>query len=92
MYNSYKAGAKKVNIRIDSLNDYIEITFSDDGNGLDKIITNPEKIFEMGFTTTKNGTGVGLAHSREIVNKMNGQIFINEKEEKGFELKVRLKK
>lgn len=91
LYNSYKAKAKKLDITISELESFVEITFSDDGNGLNEAISEPNRIFELGFTTT-NGSGVGLAHSKKIIEKMGGNILLNLENDTGFELKVRIKK
>lgn len=90
IFNSYKAKAKNLTISVHSDNDWITVIFSDDGNGVDKSISEINRVFEMGFTTT-GGSGVGLAHAKKIVDDMNGEIYINTEVEKGFELRVRIR-
>lgn len=90
IYNSFKAQAKKIDISIDGNKDNVEIEFKDDGIGLSDKIENPERIFELGFTTT-NGTGVGLAHAKKTIEKWNGSIYLSEKQKNGLSIIVRLK-
>lgn len=79
--NSGKAGAKKVQIDIKNNKEgYLVIQFSDDGKGVDpKLQNNIEKIFELGITTT-DGSGIGLNHVKDGLNKINGDIrFVDNK-------------
>ncbi len=56
------------------------------------MIINPQEIFDKGFTTT-TGSGLGLFHVATIVKKeLNGDIEVNNKCKKGFELIIRLKR
>ena len=87
--NSIKAHAKNIFIDFLEIDGFIEISFIDDGNGLDKSITNPNDIFELGFTTT-DGTGIGLASAKKTLEDINGTIEV-ENREKGFAIKMRIK-
>lgn len=91
--NSIKAHAKNIYIKTKSKSEnHIELVFRDDGDGLSKIITNPQEIFDKGFTTT-TGSGLGLFHVATIVKKeLNGEIEVNDKYKNGFELIIRLTK
>jgi signal transduction histidine kinase len=90
--NSIKARAKNFIISVANEGEgLISIVFSDDGNGLDKYIQNPEIIFEKGFTTTK-GSGLGLYHIYSIVKDgLKGEIKVIKPNIKGFGIKVVLK-
>ncbi len=61
-------------IKINSINDFVEIDFIDTGDGI------PEesigKIFEPLFTTKQKGTGLGLASCKNIVEQHRGQISV----------------
>jgi hypothetical protein len=84
--NSLKNGAKNVTVSWQKLSeDAIRLDFSDDGNGIkDNIL---KEIFDFGFTTTK-GSGLGLYHIKEIVEKMNGNISVDNKVNKGVVFRI----
>ncbi len=87
--NSIKAHAKNISIDFLEIDGFVEISFIDDGHGLDKSITDPNDIFELGFTTT-DGTGIGLASAKKTLEDLNGTIEV-ENREKGFAIKMRIK-
>ncbi len=89
--NSNKHGKQKIEFEFHLLKNGLEIICRDFGPGLNKSIPNPELIFEEGFTTS-NGSGLGLAHVKKIINDMNGEIFINTDYKNGLELKIRFEK
>lgn len=90
--NSKKKNAKKVSFtfRLDKSKN-LEIIYSDDGDGLDTDINDPQSIFERGITTTR-GSGLGLYHVKKIIEEQNGSIELNKKVEKGIEFIINLKK
>ncbi|MDF9828970.1 ATP-binding protein [Parabacteroides sp. PF5-6] len=57
------------------------ITVADNGNGIPDEIR--EKIFIPFFSTKKNGNGIGLSISREIVKQHNGKIHVQSQTDKG---------
>lgn len=73
--NSKKAGAKKIFITINNpTKKSLNIIFADDGEGLPSIfLKNPEKIFDLGVTTT-DGSGIGLNSVRSALKNINGTI------------------
>lgn len=88
--NSKKAKAKNITIEIKKIAEKIKITFIDDGVGLDRSISNPESIFERGYSTTF-GFGLGLYHVKKIVDDMQGEIVVNTNVSKGLILEVSFK-
>lgn len=90
IYNSYKAGAKHLNISIKKQSENIEIVFDDDGAGISSKIDNPNRIFELGYSTT-DGTGIGLSHAKKVVSQLGGEIELKDSEYAGFAIVVRLK-
>ena len=73
--------------------DYLLISYFDDGKGLDKSITEPERIFEKGFTTSA-GSGLGLFHIKNILAEENikGSIQLDQRFTEGIKFKIRIKK
>jgi hypothetical protein len=72
--NSSKAAAKNVTIEWNRRTDkIIEFIVADDGRGIKPDII--DRIFEFGFTTT-DGSGLGLYHVKELIERMNGYISV----------------
>ena len=88
--NSKKAHAKNINIDITENNKYFILNFTDDGTGLDlNKITDVDSLFEFGKGFTENGSGVGLYHVKEIVEKeLDGFVQIDAEYNKGFKLTI----
>lgn len=74
--NSRKANAKNIQLDITADSNKLFIDFSDSGMGIPMIlVNNPEKMFEVGVTTRYQGSGVGLASVKKILNEMNANIY-----------------
>jgi signal transduction histidine kinase len=73
----------RVDIAIDGDADEIRIAVTDDGPGIPE--GNLERIFEPFFTTKEEGqgTGLGLAVSRGIVEKLGGSIEVENRKDHG---------
>ncbi|MCM0083573.1 ATP-binding protein [Geomonas sp. Red32] len=67
---------------------WCEIAFADNGAGIDPAVR--EKIFEPFFTTKPDGTGLGLAVTKRIVEGHGGQLQVESTEGKGSTVTVRL--
>jgi signal transduction histidine kinase len=77
--NSEKAGAILIEIEMSNTSEGIlKILFSDNGIGITeqflKDEKSKEKIFDLGITTTKGGSGIGMNLVREGLKSMNGTI------------------
>jgi signal transduction histidine kinase len=80
----------RVSITTKKLNDTIEISVTDNGNGIpDKI---KDKIFQPFFTTkpTGQGTGLGLSLSYDIIMAHRGQLKVQTKEREGSAFIIQL--
>ncbi|MCB9227563.1 MAG: sensor histidine kinase [Chitinophagales bacterium] len=87
--NSSKHGASKVVLNWSKSGNTIQLSFKDNGAGIkDNILDN---IFDFGFTTSRRGTGIGLYHVKEIIEKLKGTITVNNKVDKGVEFIISLK-
>ena len=80
----------QVSVQTKKIDNTIEITIADNGNGIPKNII--DKIFQPFFTTkpTGQGTGLGLSLSYDIIKAHNGEIKFNTKEGEGTEFVIRL--
>lgn len=87
--NSKKANAKNVNI-VFRHDDNLIIEYFDNGIGLDKSIINQSDIFEIGITTT-SGSGLGLHHIKESLQRMNKSTIEVTKLDIGIKFIIRLK-
>lgn len=88
--NSSKAEATEIVVELDSEEkDVFEFSIRDNGLGMSNRIL--DKIFEFGFTTT-DGSGLGLFHVKSIIDKMKGDVVVNNKIDKGVEFKIILSK
>jgi two-component system nitrogen regulation sensor histidine kinase NtrY len=65
----------KISVEIKSNKDYITVTLTDNGIGINDI----SKIMTPYFTTKKNGTGLGLPIVSKIINEHLGDIVITNK-------------
>ncbi len=65
------------------------IKISDEGEGIPDEIR--EKIFEPYFTTKKQGSGIGLAETKKIIEAHEGDICIHNHEQAGTTFMIRLK-
>ena len=65
-----------------------EIKVTDNGKGMDK--EDLERVEELFYTTKKNGTGVGVALCKEIINAHEGTIEYESKLNKGTKVLIKL--
>ena len=87
--NSSKHGASKVALKWSKSGNTTQLSFKDDGAGInDSILDN---IFDFGFTTSRRGTGIGLYHVKEIIEKLKGTITVNNKANQGVEFIISFK-
>ncbi len=66
------------------------ITVKDTGQGIPADIQ--QKIFERGFSTKGTGRGVGLSHTRQLVESLGGKISVESQAGKGACFMVALKR
>jgi len=87
--NSKKAKASSLKIVIcrDVKNAY-QMVFIDNGIGIPSNLVN--KLFGLGYTTT-SGSGVGLFHVKEIVERLNGSISVESEVNIGTKVIITLK-
>lgn len=69
----------------------LQISFKDNGLGLNKKVQHVSEIFGKGFSTTES-TGLGLYHIKNIIEQYNWSIDINADNREGFEIIIKIKK
>ena len=62
----------KIKMTIKKLKEEVQIKIEDTGTGISK--ENLEKISKIFYTTKENGTGLGVALSKEIIEQHRGSI------------------
>lgn len=92
--NAKKASATILQILFWKEKDNIFISFKDNGRGLNPLIKDPDVIFDLGVSTTKEqgGNGIGLSHVKLLIEDMNGYVTVNQQYKDGFELIVRIER
>jgi hypothetical protein len=70
-------------------NGSVTISVRDSGSGIDKTIK--EKIFQPFVTSKESGFGIGLAISKSIIEKHNGEIWADNIKDGGAEFSFKLK-
>lgn len=87
--NAIKAHASKLAVTISKISENtLRISFVDDGKGLSEDLSSVDSMFEMGITTTKGGSGLGLYHAKSIVEKFDGKITAIPTKFNGMEIRV----
>ena len=91
--NSYKYANTKIDIEVIENNDYLTISFRDYGNGVDEIelpiLT--EKYKRGKNVKDKDGAGLGLYITKYFMDKMNGELKL-ENTNPGFKVIISIKK
>jgi signal transduction histidine kinase len=55
---------------------FLRILIEDNGPGIHTSMK--EKIFEAGYSTREDGSGIGLYISRNLISDMGGKIYVQE--------------
>ncbi len=90
--NARKADATRVNFEITHPHaNAVYLKVADNGKGFEKRITDLERVFEKGFTTT-DGSGLGLFHVRQVLGEMNATIEAQRDSSKGAAFLIKISK
>ena len=89
--NAIKAQATNLTISMFDDEKQYMIVFTDNGKGLSPQISNIERIFEFGVTTT-SGAGLGLYYSKLYIEQMDGMVSAQENKNGGLSLILSWKK
>ncbi len=69
-------------------NNCYSITITDNGPGIDQV--NIKRVFEPFFSDKKEGTGLGLSLTKELISLNRGQIYLESKKGKGTTVAIKL--
>lgn len=86
-----EAGEKNIHITLNAEADVIELKIKDNGKGFSA--ETRERLFQRGFTTKSNGTGLGLYNCRSIIESHAGEFdIISDGIDQGAEITITFKK
>lgn len=85
--NSRKANSTELTVYMAADTGKLVVEFIDNGVGINP--KNIKSIFDFGYTTT-DGSGLGLYHVKQIVDSMNGRIFVHNNDLKGVTFKLEI--
>lgn len=79
-----------IDVRVAQRSDWVEVTIADDGKGIPPHLL--ERVFDPFFTTKPvgKGTGLGLSVSRNLVQRLGGELRIESEVGRGTEITVAL--
>ena len=84
--NDVQENGKYIKIKTEKEDDFATICVSNNAKG----ITEPEKIFNDGFTTKSTGSGLGLWICKKSVEEMNGELELSRSTEDYTEFTIKL--
>lgn len=91
--NAVKYGGENVDIQVNSISNAVEISVTDNGNGIEK--NQQERIFDKFYRVPKGnrhdvkGFGIGLFYTKKIIEKHGGNITLNSnKEQTSFKINL----
>lgn len=79
---------RKVQLSYEQYEQYVDIYIDDNGPGIDN--TQAQQLFEPFYTTKKNGLGLGLSISQQIIQAMHGQLSVSQSSLGGARFTMRL--
>ncbi len=88
--NAFDAVAENgvVNLNYHLEENFFLIEIEDNGTGIDEV--NKKKIFDLYYSTKKDGNGLGLSISQKIISQHNGTIEIEDNSPKGTIFKIKI--
>ena len=88
--NAREAGSPTVAIEISARDESIELVIADRGHGMEADVV--ARAFEPFFTTRApgDGTGLGLAVCRDIVQRIGGRIDLDSEPDRGTRVRITL--
>ena len=87
-YRDRAAEEGRVRIHARPMQERIEILISDNGTGIPA--GDLDRVFRLGFTTKRLGSGIGLAHVRRIIDEHGGKVTVHDTGANGSTLRIEL--
>ncbi|KTG30609.1 PAS domain S-box protein [Haloferax profundi] len=84
--NAIRHGGDDVTVRIGPLEDRVGFYVADDGPGVPESAR--PRIFEAGFTTSTDGTGIGLSIVQSVINAHGWSIWFDESRDGGARFEI----
>ncbi len=86
--NSFEASGEegKITVHYKCMDDRVEILVSDNGRGIPE--ENKKRIFDLYFTSKKDGTGIGLSITQKIIEQHRGTISFESALNEGTTFKI----
>jgi C4-dicarboxylate-specific signal transduction histidine kinase len=78
-----------ISIVVDRISEYVYISVADNGPGIESAVM--EKLFKTFVTSKKEGSGIGLAITRSIIEDHDGKIWAANLPEGGAKFSFKLK-
>ncbi len=85
--NAHKVEARNIIVKVTEDKKHFSVEFIDDGNGLSSKY-DPEDYFKAGISTTRRGSGMGLAYIKQIIEDRDGSISLSSNKDAGATLKI----
>jgi nitrogen fixation/metabolism regulation signal transduction histidine kinase len=86
--NSIKAGANKMEINIEKIENTVKISFTDNGIGIEKEKLNI--VFLPYVKFSENGSGIGLSVVKNLTESMGGKVYAQIPQQKGLQIVIEL--
>jgi nitrogen fixation/metabolism regulation signal transduction histidine kinase len=87
--NSINAGANKMEINIEKIENTVKISFTDNGRGIEKEKLNI--VFLPYVKFSENGSGIGLSVVKNLTESMGGKVYAQIPQQKGLRIVIELK-
>ncbi len=76
----------EIKLKAETQNNSLNLSITDNGQGIS--LDHQSEIFIPFFTTKKEGSGIGLSVSRQIIRNHHGELNISSQENKGTTCKI----
>lgn len=86
--NCARYAKQTINVKVNAIADIIYVEISDDGDGFQP--GEAEKVFERFYKGSKGGSGIGLALTKTIIERHNGEVWAEDNPAGGAVFKIKI--